>query len=60
VALTSSGLAAFDRTNAAWNEAIRRLESAVVMPIGEVRRALHARDDAVVTAVGSLVAASAR
>jgi DNA-binding MarR family transcriptional regulator len=56
VTLTAPGLAAFHRTNAAWNEAIRRLEPAVGMPVADVRRALHALDDAAVAALESLLA----
>jgi DNA-binding MarR family transcriptional regulator len=54
VALTAQGMAAFYRTNAAWNEAIERLEPAITMPVADVRRALHALDDAAVAALESL------
>jgi DNA-binding MarR family transcriptional regulator len=58
VTLTARGLAVFRRANAAWNEAIRRLEPGVKMPVGDVRRALHALDDAAVAALESLMAHS--
>jgi DNA-binding MarR family transcriptional regulator len=58
VSLTASGLAAFRRTNTAWNEAIRRLEPAIRMPVADVRLALHALDDAAVAALESLTAES--
>jgi DNA-binding MarR family transcriptional regulator len=54
VTLTVQGLAAFYRTNAAWNKAIERLEPAINLPVADVRRALHALDDAAVATLESL------
>jgi DNA-binding MarR family transcriptional regulator len=54
LSLTKQGLTAFHRTNAAWNEGIRRLEPALSMPVADVRRAIHALDDAAMTALESL------
>jgi DNA-binding MarR family transcriptional regulator len=49
--LTTEGLSAHRRTNAAWNVAVRRLEEALSMPVPQVRAALQALDDAAGTAL---------
>ncbi len=59
VSLTTAGLSAHRRTNAAWNVAVRRLEEALAKPAREVREALHALDDAAVAAL-ALFAAEGR
>jgi DNA-binding MarR family transcriptional regulator len=46
VSLTMDGLAAHQRTHAAWEVAVQRLEGALGRPVREVRAALHALDDA--------------
>lgn len=46
VKLSAGGLRAFHRASLAWNEALRHFEPSLGMPVGEVRRALHAVDDA--------------
>jgi DNA-binding MarR family transcriptional regulator len=46
VHLTQEGLSAFKRANVAWNAGLKQLEPALAIPVGEVRRALHALDDA--------------
>jgi DNA-binding MarR family transcriptional regulator len=51
VSLTTEGLSAHRRTNAAWNVAVRRLEEALSMPVPQVRAALQALDDAAGTAL---------
>jgi DNA-binding MarR family transcriptional regulator len=56
--LTRSGLAAFHKANAAWNAGIAELEPALEVPAGEVRRALHALDDAAAEAHRRLVEAA--
>ncbi len=44
--LTASGLRAFHTANGSWNQALRHFEPALAMPVDEIRRALHAMDDA--------------
>jgi len=51
LSLTSEGLGAHRRTNAAWNVAVARLEGALGKPAAEIREALHALDDAAATAL---------
>jgi len=53
--LTASGLRQFHRASRAWNDALRDFEPALGMPVGEVRRALHAIDDATATTLRGLV-----
>jgi DNA-binding MarR family transcriptional regulator len=53
--LTAAGLRAFHRANAAWNEALLDFEPALGMPVRDVRRALHAIDDAAARTLRGLV-----
>ena len=52
--LTPSGLAAFHVASAAWNRSLSRLEPSLAMPVRDVRRALHAIDDAAASVLQSL------
>jgi len=47
LSLTMAGVTEHRRTNKAWEVMRARLERALVMPPAEIRRALHALDDAV-------------
>jgi DNA-binding MarR family transcriptional regulator len=53
--LTAAGLRAFHRAHAAWNEALLDFEPALGMPVRDVRRALHAIDDAAARTLRGLV-----
>jgi DNA-binding MarR family transcriptional regulator len=53
LALTPAGVEAQTETHAAWEVMRERLEAALSIPQEEVRRALHALDDAAVVALGS-------
>jgi DNA-binding MarR family transcriptional regulator len=53
--LTASGLAAFHKASAAWNRGLARFEPSLGMPVRDVRRALHAIDDAAATVLRSLL-----
>jgi len=55
VSLTAEGLSAHQRTNAAWNIAVRRLEDGLVRPVQEIRAALHALDDAAAAALAQFL-----
>jgi DNA-binding MarR family transcriptional regulator len=55
VRLTPAGLAAQRHAGAAWNEAVLPLESALTMPIEDVRAALNALEDAAGAALDQLV-----
>ncbi len=46
--LTLAGVSEHRRTNAAWEIARVRLEGALATPLADVRRALHALDDAAI------------
>ena len=52
--LTSSGLSAFHKASAAWNRSLSQLEPSLAMPVRDVRRALHAIDDAAASVLQSL------
>jgi len=52
--LSSEGLTAFHRASAAWNRSLSRLEPSLAMPVRDVRRALHAIDDAAASVLRSL------
>jgi DNA-binding MarR family transcriptional regulator len=51
LSLTMAGTAAHRRTNAYWEVMRARLERGLSMPVRDVRRALHALDDATVGAI---------
>ena len=53
--LTVRGARAFHKASAAWQEAVRHFEPALAMPVDEVRRALHAIDDAAAQSLLGLV-----
>lgn len=53
--LTATGLRQFHKASRAWNEALRDFEPALGMPVGDVRRALHAIDDAAARTLRGLV-----
>jgi len=55
VSLTKAGLAAFHRTSRQWNQAVRCLEAELTIPHAEIRRSLHALDDAVAAAASTLI-----
>ena len=52
--LTQSGLTAFHAASAAWNAGLGGLEQSLAMPVRDVRRALHAIDDAAASVHKSL------
>ena len=52
--LTSQGLAAFHAASAAWNRSLSRFEPSLTMPVRDVRRALHAIDDAAASVLQAL------
>jgi DNA-binding MarR family transcriptional regulator len=58
VQLTRSGLAAFHKASAAWNAGLGHLEPALDVPAAQVRRALHALDDAAAAAQRKLTEAA--
>jgi DNA-binding MarR family transcriptional regulator len=60
VRLTPAGLTAHGEAGAAWNEAVLPLESALEVPIEDVRKALHALEDAAATALNRLIEDSIR
>jgi DNA-binding MarR family transcriptional regulator len=60
VRLTPAGLAAQRHAGAAWNEAVLPLEEALAMPVDDLRRALHALDDAAALVLDQLAEASIR
>jgi DNA-binding MarR family transcriptional regulator len=54
IELTRAGLAAFHKASEAWNSGLVRLEPSLSVPVGEVRRSLHALDDAAAAALRAL------
>jgi len=54
VGLSSGGVAAQRRANASWEVARRAIEEALPLPVGQVRVALRALDDAAVAAQRSV------
>jgi hypothetical protein len=48
------------RTNAAWERMRVKLERSLPVPVGEVRRALHALDDAVTSSLAEIEAKAER
>ena len=56
LSLTIAGVTEHRRTNRAWELMRVRLEESLSVPTKDVRRALHALDDAVVTALARLEA----
>ena len=52
--LTPDGLSAFHGASAAWNRSLSQLEPSLAMPVRDVRRALHAIDDAAASVLRSL------
>ncbi len=56
VALTLAGVSEHQRTNAAWNVAVRNLEQALPMPEREIRTALHALEEAAAAALARALA----
>jgi DNA-binding MarR family transcriptional regulator len=58
--LSRAGVAAQKRANACWNVVRTRLEDGLPMPIDQVRRALHALDDAAVKASANISTSRAR
>jgi DNA-binding MarR family transcriptional regulator len=52
--LTPAGLSAFHGASAAWNRSLSRFEPSLTMPVRDVRRALHAIDDAAASVLRSL------
>jgi DNA-binding MarR family transcriptional regulator len=51
---TRKGLAAFHEAGDAWNSGLAGLEPSLTVPVHEVRRSLHALDDAAAHAVRRL------
>jgi len=54
LSLTMAGTAAHRRTNAAWEVMRIRLEKKLPIPIRDIRRGLHALDDAVVAGLAEM------
>jgi len=60
LSLTLAGTAEQRRTNAAWEVMRVRLERSLPLPARDIRRALQALDDAVMTALDAMESESAR
>jgi DNA-binding MarR family transcriptional regulator len=54
IRFTRAGLAAFHTAGEAWNSSLAQLEPSLTVPVQEVRRSLHALDDAAAQALRKL------